>query len=254
MNSTKNKIIKISLSLIFFSTSLFAQLSGTINYKFIVVDPVTNTTNITNSILYITDNKSLQIGIEKNISPQNLDDNTIIEIVKGRPIFIFKNFKMKTLLLSDYVGLKTRLIEDTLLNFKWVITKEKKKILNFNCTKARVDFRGRQYEAWFTNDIPIQNGPWKFCGLPGLIIKINDEKRIFTYELTGIDLKTKIDKNILTVPLSYLKDTPITHKEYTLLLNKKILAYQKMARVIQTGKEGTYPSPTVILPTKQEKF
>ncbi|PWS30665.1 GLPGLI family protein [Pedobacter paludis] len=254
MKSFKNKVFKLSLVFLLFSSCVNAQLSATINYKLTIADPATNSTNTTNSILYISNNQSLQIGLDKSVAPKDLDDNTIIEIVKGRPIFILKDFKKKTLLLSDYIGIKTRLVKDTLLNFKWIITKEKRKILNFNCTKAQLNFRGRLYEAWFANDIPIQNGPWKFCGLPGLIIKINDDKKIFTYELTGIDLKTKIDKNIVSVPSSYLKDEPITHKEYIMLLNKKVLAYQKMARVVQTGKEGDYPSPTVVLPSKQEKF
>jgi len=229
---------RITATVVFLLVSIFAkaQVSGTINYKLTIVDPALNSTSTINSVLYIKDNQSLQMDLDKNIKPQNVDENTIIDILKGRPKFVFKDFKNKKLILSDYIVTKTRLISDTIQNFKWSITKEKRKISNFTCTKALLNFRGRSYIAWFANDIPIQNGPWKFCGLPGLIIKINDDKDIFTYELTGIDLKTKLEKSIVSIPVSYSKDQPISHKDFFLLLNKKVLDFEKMAKVVHTGK------------------
>jgi len=251
---TWNNRVIITVVFLFVSICAKAQVSGTINYKLTIVDPALSSTSTINSVLYINDNKSLQVNLGKDIKPQEVDENTRIDVFKGRTKFVLKDFKKKTLLLSDNIVVKTYLISDTLLNFKWSITKEKRKISNFTCTKALLNFRGRSYIAWFANDIPIQNGPWKFCGLPGLIIKINDDKNIFTYELTGIDLKTKLEKNIVSIPVSYSKDQPITHKEYFLLLNKKALDFEKMAKVVHTGKTGGWSSGTVVLPTKQEKF
>src|SRR5690606_3979097 len=46
-----------------------------------------------------------------------------------------------------------------------------KQILDFACTKASADFRGRQWEVWFTSDVPYPEGPWLLTGLPGLIIQ-----------------------------------------------------------------------------------
>ena len=60
------------------------------------------------------------------------------------------------------------------LNFEWSITNESKIIQNLKCMKATTSFRGRKYEAWFTPTVPIPAGPWKFFGLPGLIIEIKD--------------------------------------------------------------------------------
>jgi len=45
------------------------------------------------------------------------------------------------------------------------------------CQKAEGDFRGRHYIAWFSNKILIPDGPWKLCGLPGLILEAYDEKK-----------------------------------------------------------------------------
>lgn len=59
----------------------------------------------------------------------------------------------------------------------WVITDETKKIKEYNCHKATTHFRGRNYIVWFTTEIPIVDGPWKFKGLPGLIVDLADDKK-----------------------------------------------------------------------------
>ena len=41
--------------------------------------------------------------------------------------------------------------------------------------------------AWFTSEIPIQRGPWKFGGLPGLIVKISDAKKEYNFELVKLE-------------------------------------------------------------------
>ncbi len=72
------------------------------------------------------------------------------------------------------------------VNLNWKLTNEFSKILNYNVQKATTDFGGRQWSAWFTKDIPIQDGPYKFKGLPGLILKIEDATKSHSWELKGI--------------------------------------------------------------------
>lgn len=57
----------------------------------------------------------------------------------------------------------------------------------YTCVKATAKFRGRTYEAWFASDIPIFNGPWKFGGLPGLILSLTDSKNEYHFECIGIE-------------------------------------------------------------------
>jgi GLPGLI family protein len=148
---------RIIFTAVFLFISVFskAQISGTVSYKLTVVDAVLNSTSTINSVLYIKDNKSLQVNLSKDIKPQDLDENIRIDVFKGRTKFVLKDFKSKTLLLSDNIVVKTYLIDDSLANFKWKITKEKKQILGFKCIKALLEFRGRSYISWFANDIPI---------------------------------------------------------------------------------------------------
>jgi len=77
--------------------------------------------------------------------------------------------------------------EDDLSDMKWEIKKDTATILSYSCQKAVTEFRGRTWEAWFTSEIPINNGPWKFGGLPGLIMKISDSQHYFVFECIGIE-------------------------------------------------------------------
>ncbi|WP_276875737.1 GLPGLI family protein [Chryseobacterium joostei] len=67
--------------------------------------------------------------------------------------------------------------------FNWKITSEKKNIGTLKCQAAILKYAGRNYKAWFTNDIPVSDGPYKFYGLPGLIVEMEDDKKHYKFEL-----------------------------------------------------------------------
>ncbi len=74
--------------------------------------------------------------------------------------------------------------------FKWKLEKETKTILGHLCKKATMRFSGRNYIAWFTEAISSNNGPYKFEGLPGLILELMDTKDEFHFLAIGIDRKS----------------------------------------------------------------
>ena len=94
------------------------------------------------------------------------------------------------------------------LNYKWNITNETKKINEFTCYKATTTFRGNNFEAWFTPDIPINAGPWKWYGLPGLIVEATDTDKSVVFKLE------KVEKLIGDVPFPSEKLAKITLQEY----------------------------------------
>lgn len=71
-------------------------------------------------------------------------------------------------------------------NQNWKILSEKEKVGEFEAQKASCNFAGRIWTAWFATDIPIQDGPHKFHGLPGLIVKLQDKTQSHTFELKGV--------------------------------------------------------------------
>ena len=70
----------------------------------------------------------------------------------------------------------------------WKITKESQKILGYTTYKATTTFRGRDYIAWFSPEFPYNYGPWKLGGLPGLILKVENE--LFDYDAKRIVLNS----------------------------------------------------------------
>ncbi|MBV8326955.1 GLPGLI family protein [Chryseobacterium sp.] len=71
--------------------------------------------------------------------------------------------------------------EDRPIN--WIISSETRKIGEYKVQKAETDFGGRKWTAWFTTDLPYQDGPYKFGGLPGLIVKVEDDKGDYSFDL-----------------------------------------------------------------------
>lgn len=65
----------------------------------------------------------------------------------------------------------------------WKITSEKKRIGEYECQQATLKYKNRQWTAWFTQDIPISEGPSFFKGLPGLVVWVYDNKENYAFFL-----------------------------------------------------------------------
>lgn len=80
----------------------------------------------------------------------------------------------------------------------WQISTEKKKIDHFYCQKATTYYNGRHWTAWFSPDIEIQNGPYIFGSLPGLIFEVYDNDKHYNFILSKI---VRLKKNDYFVPI-----------------------------------------------------
>ncbi len=84
---------------------------------------------------------------------------------------------------NGFTPMKIGYNDDT--KFNWKIENAKEKIGEYNAQKATTDFGGRKWTAWFSTDLPFQDGPYKFHGLPGLIVKIADSDNNYSWVLKG---------------------------------------------------------------------
>lgn len=125
----------------------------------------------------------------------------------------------------------------------WKILSEKEKIGEWNAQKAEADFAGRKWIAWFSTEIPIQDGPYKFRGLPGLIVKIEDKTGSHKMELKGIkNTVGDVDINVWEA-----KEIAVNSKQFQKVLKEyendptKGIKQIQMGgtSIILTGKDGT---------------
>ncbi len=111
----------------------------------------------------------------------------------------------------DFMGTKRGFIViDDNLKYTWQITTETKQVQNYTCYKATTTFRGNTFEAWFTPEIPINVGPWKWYGLPGLIVEVYD------LEKKEIYLLEKIEKLTEEIPFPSEKLKTVSLKDFVI--------------------------------------
>lgn len=147
----------------------------------------------------------LHTGIAPNINIKNdFNIGNIHDRMKGK-MYLLKNLNSKTYRF-----------EDEKFN-RWTINKkEKKTILGYDCYKAVGVFGGRKWIAWYTPDIPIPEGPYRFMGLDGLILEVADTENHYTFTAVSIE---KIKANTKIRQVNFINTSK---KEYEKFLAKHI--------------------------------
>ena len=119
--------------------------------------------------------------VNKTLTKKKRNDKT------GMRYYILTDLQEKTYVYKDHIGTNAFRYTDSLPTFNWKILPEHKNIAGHKCTKAVGKYMGRTYEAWFATDITACLGPWKFYGLPGLVMSVYDTHRQYTF--TFIDMQ-----------------------------------------------------------------
>lgn len=100
---------------------------------------------------------------------------------------LFRDQTTGRLTHTDQIGMDHLLYSEPLPAIDWELTEGERSILGYACRRARCTFRGRSYEAWYAPEIAVSAGPWKFGGLPGLILAIRDDSGVLDLEATGVE-------------------------------------------------------------------
>ena len=100
--------------------------------------------------------------------------------------YVYKNFTNQECSEYDYFDIEYWKYSEELKTPEWTITDSVKTIIGYECIKGTTDFKGRQWTAWFTPEIPVSDGPWKLHGLPGLIMEAYDKSHDYEFEAKGI--------------------------------------------------------------------
>lgn len=145
----------------------------------------------------------------------------------------FKDLKNKLVYYDRNYGAK-KIIVDSTFQIKWTITNNFKEILNYKCQEAIGDFRGRKYKAYFLKSIPIMNGPFKFDGLPGIILMIESLDQSVSIKAYEIEFNESVIQNF---------DNPFKNSKNMSWLDFKEFYKKRIDKVNNfTPEDGVYMS------------
>ena len=196
-----------------------------------------------NQSYFVTQKDSLEKEIVnstevKIISSTNNEDNSksatvignraYLTTLTGNQVYYNKN---KDSIWSFLRNPNNMYIAEKRPTISWKFEKETKKIGTYTCYKAIAPFRGREYTVWYTPEIPIPYGPWKFNGLPGLVLEAYDSEYKIYFYFKNIEYPVKEP-----IKIDFIKEAPdstfkkwFTYKMYlkTIKIDNKI-KYEKM--------------------------
>lgn len=188
-------IMRFIFFLIFVPINLVGQVTR-VNYNYYTKNTI-DTTGINTYLLF--DN-------EKSVYIFNSNTNKIEDHVNETPEFdiqikrkirdtvgfrVYNRYQTDTILVIEKINIEKYAYKDNYV-MHWLVQNEFKKIGSYNCQLAKTSFRGRDYTVWFTKDIPVPIGPWKFRGLPGLIVEVNDSENEVHFSLKSIAFNQQI--------------------------------------------------------------
>lgn len=196
---------KIVILFLFVFVAVYGQKSKTykIEYQLNYRPDTTQIKKIKSELftLFINDSISRFISNQKLIKDSialkaRFDKNLALELIANQDKLPKSDFKFdiykinnSQILVYENIFFDNYFYTEEIENINnWVIKKDTTIINDFKCQKAVLSFGGRNYEAWFTEEIPIKDGPYKFSNLPGLILKIQDIKEDYIFSVINIQL------------------------------------------------------------------
>ncbi len=155
-----------------------------------------------NGITKFSSYKNLTVdSLLMNMSREQVVD-AILEgkLSNGDFMTIFKNYPEGKLTQTDKVCMDWFRYEEDIPEMEWELTDSVANVLGYECRAALCNFRGREWTAFYTEEIPLMEGPWKLHGLPGLIMKASDKNGEYVFECVGIKSNASRPITIYKVP------------------------------------------------------
>lgn len=103
-------------------------------------------------------------------------------------MYVFKDFEKQEQTVYDDYSDQFAKYDEPFQEMQWeVFADSTKTILGYECMMAMTVYHGRDWTAWFAPEIPAHDGPWKFAGLPGLILMVSESQGIYSFTANGIE-------------------------------------------------------------------
>ncbi len=147
-------------------------------------------------------------------------------------MYVLKSFTDGSLRMYEDFNDEYAFYDEAFDEMVWEIGDSVKSVLGYDCTLATTDYHGRHWEAWFATDIPLQDGPWKFHGLPGLILSVHDSSGKHGFEATGIE------KACSPMPIMHRPDYYSREKRINFLKAKRSYEDNPLASMLENLPAG----------------
>lgn len=133
--------------------------------------------------------------IQKKHETYDIEIESTVKTIKSSKSILIKDFKNASYEMNYIRDNEETYIKDKLPIYDWKIFEEYKEVNGFNCKKATTTMVSYGYKlnitAWFSEEIPVNDGPITFNGLPGLILELNCSNLfIITFRNFMFDEKT----------------------------------------------------------------
>ncbi|BAV94581.1 GLPGLI family protein [Ichthyobacterium seriolicida] len=165
---------------------------------------------------------SLFYDSRENTSIYALDSIKQGERSKGTYNVVFAYKNNNTLYSKENISNSDVHVQDDDSFLEWEITKERKRISNYECIKAFLK-KYPDHIVWFSPEIPIGIGPYIYHNLPGLVLE--SENKSSLNKLTSI---SHVESSIFEEKLEEIKKNMI--KENTENFNSLFLKRDLMRR------------------------
>ncbi len=103
--------------------------------------------------------------------------------------YVYKNWPQGKMTVTENIATDYFRYTDELRSQQWTMAPDGDtcRIAGYLCRRAECEWRGRRWRAWFAPELAVSDGPWKLGGLPGLILRAEDERGHYTFMLTGLE-------------------------------------------------------------------
>jgi len=176
-------------------------------------------------------------GVSVNQTNASISTSQLITLARSRFHYtIYKLAASRQVYHYDRISTTHYRYEEPANSLNWTITPAMATVAGYACQRATASYGGRQWEAWFTREVPVSEGPYKFYGLPGLIVKVSDTRQHYVFELAKLTKPTT--ESLLTLP----KKTPIATDRAT--FRRAQADYNADPAGYQAGAYGTVVTST----------
>lgn len=238
--------MRLLISLVFISNLFFSQ-ENKINFVQYILKTSNgyNETNNLDMFLLFNDSKKIYftpfLYKDKPYQPIDFEDFTRQDFSKNVDEIVKHDAEDNIIYENKYDMIKNSVyITADKINFTWSLKNNFKTILGYKCQQAQTEFRGRIWTVWFTDKVPTQFGPWKFYGLPGLILEARDNLGLFEYSANKIILNSDYQFSKVIENFFAYKDRAIEYKNFVEIENKNIKTLNEQIR-------SSFPKGTVFL-------